>query len=123
MAKRKLRKPTPIPQESGLELGFLRLWKGTGLPEPEREYQFAPDRKWRLDFAWPDLWLAVEIHGGTRKRGRHNRGGGITADCEKMNAAQLAGWTVLQYTTDHMHEMPIQVVEEVARSVHERAKT
>jgi hypothetical protein len=127
MAKRR-KKPTPIPNESGLELGFLRTWSLTVpalLPSPVREYVFTGGRRgWRFDFAWPGLLLAVELHGAQWKPGggRHQRGHGFRRDCEKMNDAQLAGWTVLQYTTDHMEKMPMQVVEEVAKEVAERCK-
>lgn len=67
---------------------------------PSREHQFHTGRKWALDFAWPERKLAVEIEGGTKLNGRHNRHTGFTADCEKYNAAALAGWKVLRYTTD-----------------------
>jgi len=61
------------------------------------EYRFHPSRKWRFDFAWPDLMIAVECEGGTYSRGRHTRGGGFAADCEKYNAAAMLGWCVLRY--------------------------
>jgi hypothetical protein len=53
---------------------------------------------WRLDFAWPQIWLGVEIHGGTWARGRHTRGAGFAEDRRKMNAATLMGWRVLEFT-------------------------
>lgn len=120
MAKRKRAKKPRQP--STLERGFMTIWGSVipnTVPAPEREHAFSADvePEWRFDFAWPALKLAVELQGGTWIRGRHNRGGGFRGDCEKMNAAQLAGWTVLQYTTDHMEKMPVQVVEEVAKEV------
>ena len=63
-----------------------------------REYVFHPTRKWRFDFYFPDINLAVEIEGGMRGFGRHQRPGGFTADCSKYNAAALMGITVLRYT-------------------------
>lgn len=77
------------------------------LPDPDTEYQFHPDRKWRFDFAWPDKKLAVEINGGQWQQGRHTRAGkGYENDLEKMNAAQLAGYTVLQFTPDMINRDP-----------------
>jgi very-short-patch-repair endonuclease len=114
----KQRKPSP------LEHLFWTLWHNEvpdSVPAPVREYKFDPGRNWRLDFAWPGIKFAVEIHGGQWTRGRHQRGAGFAQDLEKMNAAQIAGWVVLQFTTDHMEKMPIQVVENVAEMVHERA--
>ena len=34
----------------------LAFFAECGLPKPFPEYQFAPDRKWRFDFAWPMDW-------------------------------------------------------------------
>ena len=68
--------------------------------KPERECRFHDSRKWRFDFAWPSLMLAVEVEGGTWQVGRHQTGKGFAADCEKYNAAAILGWRVLRYTTD-----------------------
>ena len=68
------------------------------LPAPVREHKFHSDRRWRFDFAWPSVMLAVEVEGGTRSQGRHTRHVGFEQDCEKYNAAALAGWRVLRFT-------------------------
>ena len=68
------------------------------LPEPQREFLFHRKRKWRFDLAWPQLLIAVEIEGGIWVGGRHVRGEGYEADCEKYNEAQMAGWMVLRFT-------------------------
>ena len=60
----------------------------------EREYRFHPTRRWKMDFAWPLVKVALEIHGGTFVRGAHSRGARQRKDFEKQNAAHLAGWTV-----------------------------
>lgn len=82
------------------------------IPEPARDYIFHPTRKWELDLAWPDMKVAVEIHGGTRgiynkktgKRvaGRHTQGGGFEEDRRKMNQAILLGWRVFEFTTQQV---------------------
>ena len=63
-----------------------------GSPAPECEYRFHSKRKWRYDLAWPNEKIAIEIQGGTFTSGRHTRGLGYAADCEKLNSAQLLGW-------------------------------
>lgn len=66
---------------------------------PAREHKFHSSRNWRFDFAWPELHVAVEIEGGAWANGRHSRGSGFQADCEKYNAALLQGWSVFRFTT------------------------
>lgn len=88
----------PLCPRCGARLaGQLRTLHAT---PPVEEYRFAPPRRWRFDFAWPALLLAVEIEGGVWRGGRHTRGAGYyQADAEKYNAAAVAGWTVLRYTS------------------------
>lgn len=87
---------------SKLEQQFALKAKLLGLPDPERELKFHPTRKWRFDFAWPAVKIAVEIEGGNFSRGksRHTTGKGYEQDCEKYNAAAALGWIVFRLTGD-----------------------
>lgn len=89
---------------SRLEDLFAVQIRGARLPTPERELVFANDRGWRLDFAWPHSGLAVEVEGGIHTRGRHTRGAGFEADCEKYNEAALSGWRVLRVTGEMVRD-------------------
>ena len=71
---------------------------------PEREYYFARPRKWRADFAFPGDKLLIEFEGGVFVKGRHTRGAGFVADCEKYNAAAVLGFTVLRFTDKHVRQ-------------------
>lgn len=73
-----------------------------GFPDPATELVFHPKRKWRLDYAWPTLMIAIEIHGGIHSGGRHTRGKGFVEDRAKMNEAALLGWTVIEATPEHI---------------------
>ncbi len=90
-----------MPDRSGLEHRFMIGWKSLGgkHAEPEREFRFHPERKWRFDFAWPDHKVAVEVEGGQFSVGRHQRLSGFEADCDKYNSAALLGWAVLRFTS------------------------
>jgi hypothetical protein len=76
---------------------FLRALNVAGIPAPTVEHKFAQDRRWRFDFAWLEQRVAVEVDGGVWTGGRHTRGKGFLADCEKINRAQELGWCVLRY--------------------------
>ena len=68
----------------------------------QTEYKFHPHRRWRFDYANPELKIAVEQEGGVWISGRHNRGKGFLGDMEKYNAAIVMGWRVLRYPPDKM---------------------
>jgi hypothetical protein len=67
-------------------------------PEPEAEFRFHPSRRWRWDVAWVDERVALEFQGGVWTGGRHVRGKGFTADCEKFATGAALGWRVLPVT-------------------------
>ena len=81
---------------SELEEALLLEITAAGLPDPVREYKFHPKRKWRADFCWTQERVIVEVNGGTHQRMGHSTGRGIHRDYEKVNAAQLMGYTCLQ---------------------------
>lgn len=64
--------------------------------EPQAEYKFHPTRRWRFDFAYPDLMLAIEVEGGIWVGGRHIHPVGFEKDCEKYNEATKMGWKVFR---------------------------
>lgn len=76
-----------------------------GLPAYKKEHIFHPKRLWRIDYAWIDLKIGLEVHGGHRSNGRHVRGTGFAEDRAKMNEAQLHGWIILEVTTDNIKDM------------------
>ncbi len=67
-------------------------------PDAVAEFRFHDVRKWRADFAIPSKLLLIEIDGGIFSGGRHTRGAGFLADCEKLNAAAMLGYRVLRYS-------------------------
>jgi very-short-patch-repair endonuclease len=96
------------------QLEDLLAWhiKTWGLPAPEREHRFDAIRRWRLDFAWPAFMVAAEVEGLTREGGRHQRMAGFEKDAEKYTAAQLAGWTLLRFTSRMVRSaQAIRVIE------------
>lgn len=103
-------------RESPLERTFAFQLMAAKLPEPVRELRFAPPRRWRFDFAWPDRMVAVEVEGGTWNGGRHVRPAGFAADCQKHNTAARLGWVVLRFTGDMIESgEALQWIEEMLR--------
>ncbi|MEM7165988.1 MAG: hypothetical protein AAF581_11010 [Planctomycetota bacterium] len=88
-------------KRSALELEIAGRLQVLQFPPWEEEYCFALEelgRRWRLDFAWVDERIALEVEGGTWQRGRHNRAPGYANDAEKYNAAIMLGWELYRVT-------------------------
>jgi hypothetical protein len=78
---------------------FEKLASEIGLGPVETEYQFAQPRKWRFDYAWVGVGVALEVEGGTwRKGGGAHRGTGFLRDLEKYNEAVCQGWRIIRCT-------------------------
>lgn len=82
-----------------MNIAVFGAWVQHGL-KAESEHRFHPTRRWRFDYAWPQIKLALEVEGGTWTGGRHVSGAGYSRDCEKYNEAAILGWRVLRVTTD-----------------------
>lgn len=98
---------------SQAERNFYLAWRMAPLPGADlvAEFVFHPTRKWRFDFAFPSVKLAIEIDG----RGRHQTVAGTRGDCEKHNEALRMGWRVLRFpATDKQQAREwVRLVKEV----------
>lgn len=85
---------------------LLRDLRYSGVPAPELEYRFHPERKWRFDLAWPAELVAVEVEGlvysnrgDNQLTGRHVSVTGFKKDIEKYGSCFAIGWNVLRITS------------------------
>jgi len=86
------------------EAAFLFQIQSLGIKEPVQQFKFRETRKWRVDFAWPERKLAVEIEGGIWRRGggAHSHPVNIERDIDKGNALAMAGYHLLRFTDKHI---------------------
>lgn len=94
-----------IPKVSKCSVGkdtielLLQEFKKLGLISGYvQELKFDDLRRYRFDWAIPDLKLAIEYEGLNSEKSRHTTKEGYTGDCEKYNLAVINGWKVLRYT-------------------------
>lgn len=94
-----------LPKGLGYDL-YLAIAEA-GLPEPRTEYLFHPARRWRFDFAWPELGIAIEYEGlfaddekneENSGKSRHTTPAGYEGDCRKYSAARALGYFVVRLT-------------------------
>lgn len=121
---------------------YYRAFAGDEFPTPDAEYKF---KNWRVDRAFPDCRIAVELNGGAgggygspvvchncgvrvrarTKDGRVGRelrlpypshsGKGAERDAEKANALAAAGWTLLTFTSAQIDSDPAGCIGTVVR--------
>jgi very-short-patch-repair endonuclease len=93
-----------------LEPRFARLVRRFGLPTPRFQHRIG---RHRVDFAWPDIKLAVEVdgyqHHGTRRA--------FQADRDRQNALVARGWTVLRFTWEDVVRRPEKVAAAVLAAI------
>ena len=89
---------------SELEWRLLNRMAIAGLPGPVSQFRFCPTRRWRADFAYPAAMLLIEVDGGTWTHGRHVRGKGFEADCEKTSTAAALGFRVIRVTREMVED-------------------
>lgn len=102
---------TDVPPPSMLESEFRRLLQRSGLPLPVAELTWQGGR-YRLDFAYPDRRLAIEVDGYAF----HSRPAQMQADYQRRNQLVQDGWSLLLFTWADVVYDPQRVVATIRRS-------
>lgn len=103
-----------VPQ-SVLETRLLRLLKRAGLPLPECQYEVRERGRLLaiLDFAYPDIRLAIEADGYRWHSGRVR----WESDLARRNELTARGWRVLHVTWSDMERRPSSVIAAGAAAI------
>lgn len=83
--------PKAKQEPSEIEESFNAQIIAAGLPDPKREHPYLIGSRHRLDFAWPDRKIGVEVQGQV-----HRIKGRFQADIEKRARGLLQGWRILE---------------------------
>ena len=92
-----VRKKTVIKRAEARPLTEIKLMLQLMNVDFVAEHKFHEERKWRFDIAIPAQKIALEYEGIMSRKSRHTTVTGYAKDCEKYNAATIAGWRVLRY--------------------------
>ncbi len=105
------------PIESPLERRFLKLARAAGLPEPAVQHKIYADGKLvaRVDFAYTELRLGIEVDGYQWHSGRRR----WARDLVRQNELTTLRWKILHLTSEDMSgrgERAIELVKRTRRS-------
>jgi very-short-patch-repair endonuclease len=100
--------------QSEFERRLLGLVRQAGLPQPVPQFEVTlPDRRRAfLDFAWPELRVAVEADSYRHHASRRD----WARDHTRNNVLTSLGWRILPVTWDDMVERPGQLVDLLQRA-------
>lgn len=98
-------KKSIIPKPIGkYKLHIISVLEASGL-NYESEFIFSQERKFRFDWAVPQLCIAIEYEGIFSEKSGHTTLSGYMKDVEKYNLATKLGWKILRYTADNYLEI------------------
>jgi hypothetical protein len=107
-----------VTTDTAHEFAYLLSLIAPDLPKPNIEWRFDKTRRWRFDFAWPQIGgggVAVEVNGGRYAfaGGRHASDG----DHEKMRRAAALGWRVLPVSPQALRGRPGDVMQDLREAL------
>jgi very-short-patch-repair endonuclease len=101
------------PDESQLEAEMRRLIQRYGLAAPEFQVKAGPNGRFRVDCAWRDLRLVVELYGYTW----HHSPEHLQHDLARQRQLAGEGWTVIAFTWQDVKYEPDRVADELVRAM------
>lgn len=111
----KRRLPGFEPGDSDLEMRFVRALIAGGLPELTQQHRVTIGaRRYRIDLAYPDKKVAVELDGWDTHRTRS----AFDEDRARANDLVVAGWHVLRFTSTMSDDQAVATVRAALERCH-----
>jgi very-short-patch-repair endonuclease len=105
--------------ESPMESEARLVMIDHGLPTPTLQFEIVDrsGRTWRVDFAWPDLKVAVEYEGFDF----HSSPDDLRRDRQKRAALHELDWTVIGIVVDDVRRRPYEMARLIDFALGRRA--
>ena len=98
------------PAESVLEFRFHIGPRRHGMPPYSYQHEVKiNNRKYFIDFAYPEVMLAIEVDGYEKRASRAS----LDNDAQKGVMLALAGWTVVHFTWTRVTNDPAGVAADI----------
>ncbi len=102
------------PPDGLLEPRFARLQRTYGLPPAKFQWHvWFRGRDYYIDFAYPDLRIAIEVDGYGQRATR----AAFESDTERQTVLGLLGWTVLRFTWTKVVRRPADVARDIGLAI------
>ncbi len=107
-----------VPTDSALETRLGRLLRRHRLPSPQRQVEVRDAQGFigRLDFAFPELRIAIEV----QSRRWHSSWAAQRSDMERLNRLQALGWIIIQVTYEDLERRPESVARRIRDAINVR---
>jgi hypothetical protein len=104
---------------SPLETIARRLFRKSSLPTPVKQYSVTDSGTFlgRVDFAYPDYKIAIEVAGWEFHSGKRR----WERDLRRRTSLESRGWMVLEFTWDEVVNQPDLVIETIGRALLSRS--
>lgn len=105
------------PQKGGESIPHRLLWNSVLARWPGAKKEFAeavPGRRFRIDIAFPDIKLAIEVD-GWQWHGKHKND--FKKDRERQNLLTLHGWRILRFTAGDIYQSTEACVKTVEKAI------
>lgn len=109
------RDPKARPSESIFETRLLRLFKRAGLPLPKTQHEIKVGTSVvaRVDFAYPELKLAIEADGLAYHSGRTR----FQRDRTRYNQLTSLGWSIIRITWEDLTQRPADIIALIRKMI------
>ena len=107
-----------VPTDSALETRLSRLLRRHHLPQPQRQVEVRDALGFigRVDFAYPELKIAIEV----QSRRWHSDWPARCSDMDRLNRLQTLGWIIIQVTYEDLQRHPAIVAERIREALDTR---
>ncbi|HZJ51323.1 MAG TPA: type IV toxin-antitoxin system AbiEi family antitoxin domain-containing protein [Actinomycetota bacterium] len=104
-----------VPTDSALETRLSRLLRRHRLPQPQRQVEVRDQEGFigRVDFAYPELKIAIEV----QSRRWHSSWVSQGKDKERLNRLQILGWIIIQVTYEDLQHHSAVVARRIREAL------
>lgn len=110
-----------VPTHSEFEALVAKIIDQSSLPAPRRQYEVYEGERFiaRVDFAYPELKLAIEADSYTWHSGKQE----WKRDILRRNDLRVVGWEVYEVIWDRLKARPGVIIRDIGQLLSERSRT